>query len=162
MSESPKQIPPFHTPDALFASLLASDAAPIGTGTSRDAFAIDGHLDKVLKVAKGSNAGNWTEFVVFHALDNNTLFGRILSISQSGKYLVMERLDDVPKGLQLPEVPSWWTDRKRANFGLSCNKTIKLRDYALITIGTGALVPMPSSDDVADMARLISLMSQKR
>lgn len=154
-------IPEFHAPDEQFAALIPEAAEELGIGTSRHVFRIEGHPDKVIKVALGSNAANWTEFVIYTHLDNSSSFGEILSISRSGKYLIMEYLQDIPVGQPLPDVPIWLTDRKRSAFGLSKDGNPKIRDYAQVNLALGYLVSMPSRSESEEMVRWIAAMSKK-
>lgn len=126
-------IPKFHSPDEEYLPLIPEDAVPI-SGTSRDVYQILGHPDKVLKVAKNSNSANWTEFVVWRNLDDQSYFGEIYSISASGKYLVMELLKDLSGADPLPDVLPFMTDTKKNAFGKTVNGEVKVRDYGLIKL----------------------------
>jgi hypothetical protein len=46
-------------------------------------------------------------------------FGRVHAISTSGRYLMMERLDDIAKDdyPDSPDVPNWFNDNLPKNFG---------------------------------------------
>jgi len=149
-------IPEFHADDAQFSALISSAVIPFFGGSTRTVYPIPGHDDKVLKVAKnGSNAANWAEAVIYQHVTDKSLFGRVLSISQSGRFLVMERLDDVsPDEVTNLQIPPWWTDRKSTNFGRSsCSGEVKIRDYALVNLNLGNLTPMPSAEENNEMAR---------
>jgi hypothetical protein len=155
-------IPDWHADDAVFAAIIPDSKLPLGEGTTRKVYALPGHTDKVLKVAKdGSNAANWVEAVVYWSLTDKTGFGEVLAISRSGKYLVMERLDDLaPNGAAGQQVPNWWTDRKSKNFGRSpVSGAVKIRDYALVNLNLGVLTPMPSAEDNAEMRKWMGLFS---
>jgi hypothetical protein len=160
MVGAPQAIPAFHSDDADFAALIEVDATPIGKGTSRTVFEIPGHLDKVLKIANNdSNAANWVEATIYAHLSDKSKFGEVCSISRSGKFLVMERLDDLPAdGAAGFQFPDWWTDRKRESFGCSRSTgALKIRDYALVNLSLGVLSPMPSAEANAEMAKWLGL-----
>lgn len=84
-----------------------------------------------------------------------------MAISRSGKYLVMERLDDLPRnGAAGQQAPNWWTDRKSKNFGgLPLSGAVKIRDYALVNLNLGVLTPMPSAEGNAEMRKWMGLFS---
>jgi hypothetical protein len=154
-------LPVPHAPDQQFEALIQAEQEPLGTGSSREVFSLPGRADAIMKVSINSNAANWAEFTVYHALNDQSLFGRIVSISESGKYLIMECLDDVPGTGQLPGVPEWFTDRKRENFGIDADGTIKVRDYANIGLRLGVLMSMPSKDETAEMKRFLELTRKR-
>lgn len=161
MNKKPLAIPEFHAEDDQFLALISSATTPFTGGSTRTVYPIPGHDDKVLKVAKnGSNAANWVEAVIYLHLTDKSLFGKVLSVSQSGKFLVMERLDDVSADeVTNLQVPAWWTDRKRVNFGRSpCSGAVKIRDYALVNLNLGSLTPMPSADENNEMAKWLNLL----
>ena len=88
------------------------------------------------------HASNWTEWNLWNQVAETHLtnvMGRCFAISESGQYLVMERLDDLkPNDKENPvSCPSWVTDRKPSAFGLSANGQIKLRDYGQVTLPSG-------------------------
>lgn len=110
----------------------------MGVGTSRKVYEIPGHPEAVIKVGLNSNFANWAEFVVFATVgdEEEPFLGTIQAISQSGKYLIMERLRDLTPDEHLPDVPPWLTDIKRSSFGVSPLGTTKVRDYANIKLST--------------------------
>ncbi|KVC86943.1 hypothetical protein [Burkholderia ubonensis] len=134
-------IPEPNTADEDFEALLGQCGKPIGSGGTREAYAIPSHNDKVLKVCKVPGyATNWTEIVVYLHVKDKSFFGCIHSWSRSGKFIVMERLDDIGvEEISGLEAPNWWTDRKRSNVGRSISGELKLRDYAALSIEPGVL-----------------------
>lgn len=134
-------IPSANELDEHFEALLPQCGGPIGSGTTRDAYAIPSHDDKVLKVCKVPGyVTNWTEVVVYVQVKDKSFFGCIHSWSRSGKFVVMERLDDIGPGeISGLEVPDWWSDRQRRNVGRSLSGELKLRDYASLNIDPGVL-----------------------
>lgn len=79
------------------------------------------------------------EFFVWNAVRSGPwkdIFGEVLEISEDGKYLMMERLDDVSRDeyAQTPSVPDWANDLQPKNFGKSADGEIKVRDYAMCNI----------------------------
>ena len=127
-------IPGSNAPDKDFELHLKNCGKPFGIGTTRDAYSIPCCNNKIIKVSKvPSNMTNWAELVIFHGLIEKSLFGEIFSWSESGKYLVMERLDDINvKELSGFSVPFWWDDKKPSNLGRSSTGEIKIRDYGLL------------------------------
>lgn len=65
------------------------------------------------------------------------LFGECVAVSASGKYLIMERLDDPtgppPQGVR--KYPSWLTDIKPSAFGVNAAGYFKVRDYNKLKLG---------------------------
>src|SRR5579863_6189664 len=89
----------------------------------------------VKRVKNGFPGPNIIEWNIWHAIIGTSLepiFGRCLTISWSGKYLMMERLNDLNQSdlANVPQVPDWLTDRKRSAFGKDTEGSIKIRDYA--------------------------------
>jgi hypothetical protein len=78
-------------PDPGFAALRGE---MIGQGTTRRTFTVLNDQQLVIKEAKPRAVGaNWTEYVVWNAARVTRwapVLGRIHSISESGRYLVME------------------------------------------------------------------------
>jgi hypothetical protein len=77
-------------------------------------------------------------------------FGRVFAISYSGRYLMMERLDDITRDHynESLDVPIWFQDNQPENFGINADG-MKIRDYAMVQLpGAGA----PPSYRVATIA----------
>jgi hypothetical protein len=93
------------------------------------------------------------------------LFGRCVAISQTGRFLIMERLDDLTADqLQLrPPVPAWFTDRKPSAWGAPPNShTVKIRDYGTLALSRclprAPLEPLPTATEIAGMRGLIDIL----
>lgn len=141
------EIPPPNSPDAVFEALWQKHPLRIGRGTNRDAYQVKDHPDKVLKVMTlPSSVANWAEIVVYTYSQNKSYFGEIYSWSLSGRFLVMEKLEDVTANdLALHEIPAFVNDKKVSAFGRSADGSIKLRDYGMLTIEPGRLFSFSST-----------------
>ena len=77
-------IPSTNAPDEEFDLLLKSCGKPFGIGTTRDAYGIPTHSDKVLKVSKvPSYMTNWAEITAYYYVTDKTFFGEVFSWSRS-------------------------------------------------------------------------------
>ena len=82
-------------------------------GTSRNAHDVIGNSDAVIKKMKlKSPAANFSEQLIWSSLQGTDMekeFGQILGISESGRYLMMERLSDLTEEeYKLVEYPPDW------------------------------------------------------
>jgi hypothetical protein len=110
-------------------------------GTSRNAHDVIGNPDAVIKKMKlKSPAANFSEQLIWSSLQGTDMekeFGQILGISESGRYLMMERLSDLTeeeyKLVKYP--PDWLKDVKISAYGKNSKGEIKLRDYGMFDIG---------------------------
>lgn len=124
--------------DSVFAPLMG---APVGTGSTRVALAYQDHPDLVIKVGfRHAQSGNWTEWNLWHQIKDQVtlapLFGECFAMSANGRFLVMERLDDLTNDKATKRLcPPWVTDRKRSAFGINQKGEIKLRDYGQLALG---------------------------
>lgn len=128
-------IPPTNSPDVDFDNLIGGF---IGSGSARNVYKVNDNPNVVIKVAKSQrqNGANQQEeryyFQAAIAQNQSVLnvIGKVESISQTGKYLVMEYLSDITdSNLVSVQVPSDLTDIKRSNFGYDSTGNIKMRDY---------------------------------
>ena len=83
---------------------------------------------------------NLFELFVWNAVSGSkwrAVFGECLAISDNGRYLMMERLDDIKPDdySKTPNVPVWISDVKPENFGRTKAGLIKIRDYGAAKIG---------------------------
>ncbi len=123
--------------DQQFIQLL--DHSAFGKGAARHAFRVPTDPDVVVKKTvrphPGSNMTEWLIWQAAAAAQNNLreVLGRCISISESGTYLMMERLDDLNPSdyADIPDVPTWFNDPKPDAFGKR-NGVIKIRDYGLV------------------------------
>jgi hypothetical protein len=62
--------------------------------------------------------------------------GEVVAISESGKYLVMEKLVNIDQSEHhaTPSLPDWVDDLKPINFGKTDAGRIKTRDYGLADV----------------------------
>lgn len=114
------------------------EPTPFARGSSREVYRVKENADCVVKKAISarptSNMIEW--FVWLGSADHPPLanvLGRCFALSESGRYLVMERLDDIDKGdySVIPDVPLWLNDLKPDAFGKR-HGTIKVRDYGVL------------------------------
>lgn len=134
-------------PDSYFKSLISDEK--IGSGTARDVYAVKERNDVVIKVQTiPFPHSNMVEWIVWGALermgeeilgnetnqDLKNIFAECFKISETGKYLLMERLEQSePFDKEtLIHCPSWFNDRKPSAFGKSNNGTTKILDYGMI------------------------------
>lgn len=110
-------------------------------GTKRTVYSVKGYPNHVLKVCNESHKANRIEFLIYSALldmnaDEENFFG-ILECSRSGKYLIMERLSDLPPNSAepRPQSPWWLIDQSDASFGITVDGNVKIRSYNKIKLG---------------------------
>ena len=122
--------------DAEAANLIAGD--PLGKGGARTGYAHPTDARKVIKVVHGPFVGpNLIEWFVWNWIkdtDLAALFGECFAVSETGKYLVMERLDSIPKDTVTPTLPAWVRDVWSNNFGQNADGVVKIRDYANVSM----------------------------
>ncbi len=128
-------IPPSQSPDIDYENLIGNF---IGTGSARDVYEVTGKPNLVIKVAKSNlqNGANQREANYYQQAQTAQnqpvldVIGEVKSISQTGKYLIMEHLSDITDNKLIPvQVPSDLTDIKRPNFGYDTKGNVKMRDY---------------------------------
>ena len=115
----------------------------IGTGSTRNVYEYVGEPDWVIKAyhrpatPPSSNFIEWTICGAVKGTQFEPLFGQCFAFSETGRFLVMEKLNDIPKGFQgaRPRVPDWLHDLKVTAFGLNANGEVKCRDYGQVDIG---------------------------
>lgn len=131
-------IPRHTSPDCQFESLWLECQVLIARGTTRDAYEILGHPDKVLKVSnRQSNFSNWMEILVYEQFKERDELAEIHSWSWSGRFVVMERLTPLSPGdLSSYKFPFYLTDRKPENYGKDASGKIKALDYSALVIDT--------------------------
>lgn len=81
--------------------------------------------DVVIKESKRTFPyANIVEWIIWSQVKETslkTLFAECLAISETGKYLVMERLKPITSSdyASIPKIPVWWTDPKPDGIGIS-------------------------------------------
>lgn len=117
------------------------EAEPFATGTSRNAHNVPSDKSVVVKKLRGPFLTNFSEWSTWQQIKDTCrapLFGRCITVSLSGIYLMMERLDDLTED-DRPDilmVPEWVDDLKGLEtFGKNAEGEIKLRDYGLVRTG---------------------------
>jgi hypothetical protein len=130
-------------PDALIEARLGDR---IAAGSFRTAYAFSDDANYVVKCANGAQAGdNQIEWQVWRAVRKTALadsFGRIVAISESGRMLIMEKLDSItPADYALtPSTPAWLADVRPDSFGRSASGVIKLRDFGSLKFDCSVVV----------------------
>jgi hypothetical protein len=107
----------------------------IGGGGAREVFEVKNDSAAVIKVAAQYPLTNFIEWLIWNWVREThwrSAFGECHTISPSGRYLIMERLDDVPESrkAETPTLPSFVGDVWANNFGVNATGVIKARDYA--------------------------------
>lgn len=158
---------PKYAPDAQFATLVGAE---IGNGNFRKTYDVIGHPGWVIKVSSSNHQANWVEHLTYQALVGERMaeiFGAVDSVSETGKYLIMEHLRDL-NAFELPQrppVPTWFTDRKPSAFGATGGGVIKIRDYGEIKLGmvlpNAQCEPLPSQEAVDGMKGFMAMLRGK-
>ena len=113
----------------------------LGRGGARVVYAVNNDSDAVIKEVHlpfvGSNMMEWQLWCAVKDTPFANLFGECLAISVTGRFLIMERLDDITKSdwPSTPTMPEWLNDLKPGNFGKNAAGHIKIRDYATVQLG---------------------------
>jgi hypothetical protein len=124
------------------AAARAMRGAFIGRGVTREVCEHATDPTKVVKMIHKKHTpipmANFIEWIIWCSVRETPLheiFGECFDISESGDFLIMERLDDISKAdwADVPRFPDWLNDRKQSAFGKNANG-IKCRDYALLTL----------------------------
>lgn len=138
--------------DNAFINLL--DNKSILSGTTREVYYTNDGSHFVIKKARRFTAPNITEWLIWHEVlkmeEKDILnfvprpgfslkFGRCTAISETGRYLMMERLDDIPQEFSIVDdrFPLWLNDKKPDAFGVDAFGNVKVRDYATIDFFSG-------------------------
>ncbi len=128
----------FMKPDAEFEALKG---VQIGSGVGRNVYEVKGNPDAVTKEIKGvTPAPNWLEYFIWSAVRGTALeekFGQLLGISESGRFLMMEKLSDLDDAEyeSTPAPPTWLNDVKKNAFGKNADGKVRIRDYGAVEIG---------------------------
>lgn len=123
--------------DAEFEEIF--DPAHFAKGKSRTAHFVPNDESVIVKRSISIFPGaNFMEWFIWNAAaassaDSRNLLGECFSISETGRYILMERLDDINPAdyPNIPKVPVWFDDPKPCAFGKSGDH-IKIRDYGLV------------------------------
>jgi len=150
-------IPAPESLDVLFEELCGEE---FGKGTHRNAHHVKGLPHLVMKVSKNGNFANWCEYLVDRALQERSepvaaLVGSVKAISATGKYLIMERLNDVDRSLSGIQYPSWLNDGfKHSAYGLTAAGNVKIREYGTLKFA-GLLATHHPQFDEAPPPRIV-------
>lgn len=122
-------------PDSEFERIIQPSC--IGSGRARSVYGVEGDQAVVIKkMDLPCAAANFFEWFIWNAVKTTkwgNVFGRCIAISESGRYLMMERLDDIQETeyRQTPTVPKWLQDVKPSNFGKNLRPSYThLRQYS--------------------------------
>jgi hypothetical protein len=114
----------------------------IGSGTTHEVYEDQEHTTRVIKRAwEGDVGANWVEYFVWTAARDTrwaNVIAQCFAISESGRFLSMERIQAPIQLTQYPDVPDlpWWLDDLQPkNFGVAADGTVKVCDYALVGLG---------------------------
>jgi hypothetical protein len=130
-------------PDEQLEALIENE--PFAGGGGRAVYRVPTNQNVIIKKTRGNFLFNYLEWLIWNAIKSSwlaSIFGECKTISPSGRFLMMEKLDDLADSDRehTPEVPDWLTDRKPCNFGKDAAGKIKVRDYGSIDL-TDLLVP---------------------
>ena len=125
-------------PDKEISSLIEEK---IDFGTTRYVYSVKGFPTLVIKeVIDMYPATNIIEKLVWNAAksDFRDFFAAIYGISDTGRYIIMERLTELD-GSQLAKLEGrmlyWVSDNKPSNWGVDYRGQIKMLDYASLKLG---------------------------
>lgn len=96
--------------------------------------------DVVVKEAKNAWPGtNIMEWQIWSAIKDSDLadsFAECISISESGRYLIMEKLDPITDNdfINVPRLPRWWNDTKQDALAKTKSGFVKVLDYGLVSL----------------------------
>jgi hypothetical protein len=122
-------------------NFIALKGSKIKIGTTRAVYEVNGHPGFVIKESiSACNVENETEAELYVTAVMNSFqkvlecIAKVEAISQSGKYLIMEKLDtNIPTNLRSNgRIPEEVADNKLSNFGVAVGNKIKCLDYALL------------------------------
>jgi len=124
--------------DERFSGLI--ETSPFAAGAGREVYNVPSDEDVVVKKVKGEFLSNYLEWLIWTSIMSTeliSLFGRCITISPTGRFLMMERLVNLDDWEfdRIPNVPNWMTDIKRSSIGRTADGQIKLRDYASAKLG---------------------------
>lgn len=125
-------IPKNRSEDREYKDLLSDE---IGSGKFRTAYNILGCEDYINRDSRSlevieQEASNYEKA---KKAGSDYRLGRIGSISKIGKYLVMERLEDLSQGKLEVQFPAKISDTKPSAFGQNSNG-VRMRDYHLMKL----------------------------
>ncbi len=142
------------------AQLEARIGEPIGGGNTREIFGDQEYDTRVIKRARESSVGaNWVEYFVWTAARDTrwaNVITQCFAISESGKFLSMERVQaPIPPAryADVPNLPWWLNDLLPKNFGVAADGTVKVCDYALVSLGFDMDEALPHRPGFAIVAR---------
>jgi hypothetical protein len=129
-------LPP-EAPDCEFQALCGEE---FQRGQHRIVHHVKNHPNFVMKVDSHTTFANWNEYLVSSALSGRPekvaqLMGSVDSISATGKYLIMERLEDINRPLSGIRYPVWLNDGfKRSAYGVTSLGAVKVRDFGTLKL----------------------------
>lgn len=130
-------------PDTLLEACIGS---PIAEGSRREAFQHCTDIGLVIKREKRMPpVENIVEWQIWRGLRQSSYsvhLGRLFAISESGRLLVMERLDSISLNdyAKTPDVPTWLADVKPDMFGKGQDGLLRVRDYGSLKLDVTNLV----------------------
>lgn len=122
----------------------------IGRGSTREVFTVVGAPDLVIKRSHVPfHYSNFVEWTIWNAVQEMTaddimghvpnpclikIFARVLAISHSAEFLLMERLQPLrdASAIRHSKFPKWLNDKKPSAFGVAKDGEIKVMDYGMI------------------------------
>jgi hypothetical protein len=123
-------------PDSFFEELVAG-SSPFASGTSREVFSVADDPAVVIKRTKnpypGANMAEWFIWNAVRSTDLADVFTEVLSLSESGRFLMMLRLTPLTQAdyADIPMLPVWLNDRKPNALG-KLGAAVKVMDYGVL------------------------------
>lgn len=133
-------------PDQVLEACLG---ALIGEGSRRAVYRYSTDVRFVLKREKKlPPIENIVEWVLWNELRDSSYsihLGKLFAISESGRFLVMERLESISLNdyAKSPDVPLWLADVKPDMFGKNVEGLVKVRDYGNLKFDVDRLARKP-------------------
>ena len=113
----------------------------LGYGAYREVFEFIPNQEYVIKVAlENGRAVNLLEEKLWWDIYETPLakwFAPVISVSESGKYLLQKKIEQIPKDQYPKMLPHFFTDTKYSNFGYLKGKGFVCCDYGSFNIFRG-------------------------
>lgn len=123
----------------------------IGYGVYREVFNCRFNDKYVVKVANGDGgrSANILEYKLWSDMYLTPLekwFAPVMGVSESGKYLIQEKVEMLPKSQYPEKIPHFFTDTKYSNFGHLEGKGFVCVDFGSFNIFKGVSTRMVKAE----------------
>lgn len=135
-------------PDELFDFMCGKQ---LGYGVYRNVFEFKFNKKYVIKVADSEQgrAVNLLEYRLWTEMFATPLekwFAGVVDVSEAGKYLIQERVEQLPKEQYPEQIPYFFSDTKYSNFGYLKGKGFVCVDFGSFNIFRGVSTKMKKVD----------------